>query len=81
MFLTDTFQAVWCDERLAGHSFSVDIAGLDGPEGRAYWESLSESEQEALDDDIFFFVHSESEWDYLYDPDNGGDFYLIKEDN
>lgn len=79
--LTETFRAVWQDERFSGRSFNVEIARLDKPEARAYWESLSEAEQEVIDDVIFYFVYDESEFDYLCDPNNDGDFYLIKEDN
>lgn len=79
--LTDTFRAVWCDDDMPDKSFNVEIARLDKPEVRAYWDSLSEQEQEIADDVIFYFVYEESEWDDLYDPNNGGDFYLLKEDN
>lgn len=80
MYLTDTFRAVWCDEKLAGRSFNVDIARLDIPEVREYYDSLSKEEQDALDDDIFFFVYDESEWESLYDPNGGNDFYLLKDE-
>ncbi len=80
MNLTDTFQAVWCDERLAGRSFSVDIARLDKPEVREYYDSLTQEERDELDDEIFFFVYDDSEWDYLYDANAGNDFYLLKDE-
>lgn len=74
----ETYQAYWADDTYPQTPFKVDIARLDVPENKAYWDSLTELEQEALDGDIFFFVHDADEIPPLFDYESGNDFVLIR---
>lgn len=67
-----------------GHTktaFLASIARLDDPQHRAEYHALTKEEQEQLDDEVFFYVYSQEEFDDLFNKDNGLDFYLIKQED
>ena len=75
---TDEYTVVWKDnpETL----FSVDILRLDKPANKQEWDALTEEEQESYDEGIFYYTHTEEEFNDLFNPDNHNDFYLLEED-
>lgn len=79
MDIVDEYTARWTGSGYPEGTFRVHIARLDKPEYRAYWDSLSEQEQEEYDDTVFYYVHDQWELDKLHEPD-WQDFQLIKED-
>jgi hypothetical protein len=76
--LIEWHTARWSDESYPDKPFGVEICRLDKPEANEKFEALTELEKEQFDDSVFFYVNTVEEFENLYDPDNGLDFYLIK---
>ena len=74
----EAYQAYWAEDMYPQTLFTVYIARLDVPENKAYWNSLSEAEQEDLDTGIFFYVYDADEMPALFDYESGNDFVLLK---
>ena len=78
MDITQGYVARWTGEGYPEEEFVVYIARLDKPEYRAYWDTLTEEEQDIYDETVFYYVHDEDELKRLYEPD-WQDFQLIGE--
>jgi len=79
MDIVDEYTARWTGDGYPEGTFKVHIARLDKPEYRAYWDSLSEAEQEQYDDTVFYYVYDEKEIQQLHQPDFQ-DFQLLDDD-
>lgn len=79
-FQTHQYKARWIDSEPDSEPFAVEIARLDIPEVYEAWHALTEEEQEAEDDYVFYFVNTTEEFEDLYTM-GSGDFYLVKEND
>ncbi len=79
MDITQKYKARWTGDGYPEGTFDVYIARLDKPENLAYWQTLSEEEQDEYDATVFYYVIEPEELDRLYQSD-WQDFQLIKED-
>lgn len=78
MEICESYTARWNDDGYPEGTFIVQIARLDKPENRAYWDSLTDEERELEDNYVFYYVYQEGEIESLFNDDDH-DFKLIKE--
>lgn len=86
-FTLEQHKAVWLDDLSPEPSnpFTVNICRVDQYDNRDFLSYIENYEgddrvYDSYDSEVFFYTYDQQDYDDLFDPNSGHDFYLLRDE-